>query len=305
MSYKHPNLPSPEAYKEEKADFWEIQAVRKSGMYVSLTEISKTLSVGLNELEHEGIESEDDKVDDDLDDTFIELSNRLRYTNQRYPFVLKTFSLALSETSSDHRYVYLYLLLATRFNMTTQKVQGGIDGTLLFEELCCEVIKEYMGDDGQSFIFGTAIPGNFEDKVNNLIKLTGEGDSFINPDKNSPTKNDDAIDVVGWRDFADKRIGKLIAFGQCKTGTSSWRSDKVKLNPTQFCSRWLSRDPVHIPIPLLFITDTMTEDSNFYLDQQGYIIFNRFRIMQFLPDELSKTILTKIQTWVNSALQKV
>jgi hypothetical protein len=60
MAYKIPNLPSAQAYKEETADFWEIQAVRNPGIYVSQTQISKVIARELDELDHDGVNSEDD-----------------------------------------------------------------------------------------------------------------------------------------------------------------------------------------------------------------------------------------------------
>ena len=49
--------------------------------------------------------------------------------------------------------------------MKRNRVHGGVDGTLLFERLCANVAKNYFGGNGQSFVFGTAKPGNFETKV--------------------------------------------------------------------------------------------------------------------------------------------
>lgn len=238
MPYKIPGLPSAEAYKEETADFWEVQAVRNPGMYVSSTHISKIIAKELDEINHEGIESEDDALDKELEDVLLELQSRPKYSSAGYPFDFGKFSVKLNENEGLLKDVYLFLLLCTRFNMTNNKVHDGIDGTLLFEKLCAYVAKEYFGENSTSFVFGTAEAGSFPEKVRNMIIKIGEGDSFKNPNNTPPTKNDDSVDIVVWKEFADKRIGKLIGFGQCKTGTSSWRDDKHKLKPRDFCARW-------------------------------------------------------------------
>lgn len=302
MAYKIPNLPSVKAYKEEMADFWEIQAIRNPSVSVSNLQISKGLGKELDEINHNGIESEDDLLDNTLEDVLIELQKRQKYTANKYPFNFGKFSLRFIGDKKFNEIVYLFLLLCTRFNMKTNKIQNDIDGTLLFEKLCAFVAKKFFGKNSESFVFGTAEPGNFEAKVNDMISRIGEGDSFKNPNNNPPTKNDDSVDVVVWKEFADKRIGKLIAFGQCKTGTSSWRDDKFQLDPQRFCSRWFHQEPVHIPIRILFICDTMLENSNFYTDQQGFLVFNRFRILEYVDDTLDVEIINDILSWVEGAL---
>lgn len=309
MAYKIPDLPSARAYKEETADFWEIQAIRNPGNYVSQTQISKAIAIGLDELNHDGLISEDDTlIDGDekitgLEDVFIELQNRLEYTSKKYPFDFGKYSLKLNENEDLDQRVYLFLLLCTRLNMLTQKIQNGIDGTLLFEKLCAHVARNFFGTNSESLVFGTANPGNFEAKVKHLISKIGEGESFKNPNNNPPSKNDDSIDVVVWKDFSDKRIGKLIGFGQCKTGTSTWRDDKHKLKPSDFCNKWFLESPVYPPISLLFICDTLNENYNFYSDQQGFIIFNRFRILEYMSATIEDSLINDIQLWLSGALE--
>lgn len=304
MTYKIPYSPSPKAYKEEIADFWEIQAVRRPGQYVSKTNISRTLSVGLDEFKHEGIESEDDDLTSDLDGVLFELSRRRDFSSGKYPFSFTKYSLKLCEENTLYKDVYLYLLLCTRFNMRDSKVHNDIDGTLLFEKLCGEVAANYFGETSKSYVFGTANPGNFEEKIDNLIEKIGEGHAFKNPNNNAPTKNDDAVDVVAWRDFADERIGKLIAFGQCKTGTS-WQDDIKKLNPKTFCDNWFSEQPILTPIPLVFISDTLCEQFNFSTVQRGRLVFNRFRILEYIEDDLSPDIHHKIKSWLDGAISTI
>ena len=304
MAYKIPSLPNAKAYKEEKADFWEIQAICNPGLPVSLINISKIISKELDELSHDGIESEDDELDENLNETYAELEKRKTFSNNKYPFVFYRNSILFDESCKDfYKNIYLFLLLCTRFNMTKFKTQNGVDGTLLFEKLCSKVAKNYFGNNSDSLVFGTAEPGNFEKKVNNLIKNIGEGDSFKNPNKNSPTKNDDSIDIVVWKNFADKRVGKLIGFGQCKTGTSSWRDGIHKLKPSNFCSKWFHKSPVLNPIPMVFICDTLNEEFNFYTDQQGFLMFNRFRILEYITSDDFIEFQIDINNWLNGALK--
>ena len=303
MTYKIPNLPSPKAYKEELADFWEIQALRNPGRYISSADITRIIAIGLDEIKHEGIESEDDKLAADLVDVFFELQRRHDFSSGKHPFSFKIYSLKLNEEGSLFKNIYLFLLLCTRFNMTQSKVHNGIDGTLLFEELSAVVASNYFGETSNSYVFGTANPGNFKSKVDDLITKIGEGKTFKNPNNNQPTQKDDGVDIVAWKEFADKHIGKLIAFGQCKTGTS-WQDDIRKLIPNNFCDNWFLESPILNPLPLIFICDTLNEELNFHTSQKGYLVFNRFRILEHI-ENLNGGLQAKIQSWLDGAMSTI
>jgi hypothetical protein len=308
MSYKIPNIPSPRAYKEETADFWEVEAIRFPKMPISQRHITKEIACSLDEESHDGIQSEDDELDDSFEAVINELANRVKATNNNYPFEIDRYSLKLKEENSTYKDLYIFMLLSTRFNMTTDKVQNGIDATKLFERLCAIAIKNYFGGNTESFVFGTAVPGSFKDKVQDLIYKIGEGSAYRNPNTGGNTKNDDGLDIVALKKFSDGRIGKLMAFGQCKTGTrDAWKDSKHKANPEDFCTKWFSTPVVFTPLRLLFICDTMHEDGGtFFDDQHRFLVFNRFRIMEYLlPDSIEAPLLADIRTWLKGAYQKI
>lgn len=306
MGYKIPNLPGARAYLEEKADFWEIQALTHTGSFRSQMQIGRAISKELNEIDHTGIISEDDDLDDNLSDVYKELTERSISCCGKYPFEFGKYSIKLQDSASVEKDVYLFLLLCTRFlmNRHENKVRNNIDATQVFEDLCAEVAKKYFGNNSESLVFGTANAGNFEEKIKGLIKSIGEGEGYKNPNNNYPTKNDDGIDVVVWKHFTDKRIGKLIGFGQCKTGTT-WQDEVKKLNTNHFCENWFYEKPVFPPIPMVFICDTLNLERNFTSDQRGLLVFNRFRIMEHLPNEIPADILERIRAWLSNALESV
>ncbi|WP_319590695.1 hypothetical protein [uncultured Draconibacterium sp.] len=306
MPYKIPNLPGSQAYIEEKADFWEVQSIVKSGEFISQLNISRALSKEFDEIHHDGIESEEDVLESNLEDVFQQLRDRVNHCSNGYPFEFGRTSIKLgeSEANSIKRDIYLYLLLCTRFNMKNHKVFNNVDATLLFEKLCAQVAKNYFGENAESIVFGTAEAGNFENKIKDLISKIGEGESFKNPNNNIPTKNDDGIDVVVWKEFADRRIGKLIGFAQCKTGTT-WQDQIKKLKPSHFCENWLVEKPAFPPIPIVFICDTLNIEKNFVSDQRGLLLFNRFRIMEYLPENLDEELVLNIRRWLDGALKIV
>jgi hypothetical protein len=188
--------------------------------------------------------------------------------------------------------------------MTNNKIQNNVDATLLFEELCAVVGVNYLGKNSDSCVFGTANPGNFEAKVNDLILKIGEGGAFKNTNNNPPTKNDDAVDIVVWKNFADQRIGKLLAFGQCKTGTS-WHDEIHKLKPNVFCDNWFYNAPILPPLPVIFICDTLNEHSNFHSSQRGYLVINRFRILEHIENNLDNGIYARLKSWLDGAIKTI
>lgn len=303
MSFKIPGNPSPQAYKEELADFWEIQALQTPGYAVSKKDIIRVLSIGSDETEIEGIEDFSDRLSMRLDDVLIELQRRPTFSKNEYPFKFNKNSIEISPTLSLNEYLYLFMLLCTRLNMKDKKIQANMDGTLLFEELCCIAARNYIGQSAKSYIIGTANKGAFEDKVNELIDQLGEGKGFKNPNLNRPRKQDGGIDVVAWRDFADERIGKLIAFAQCKTGTN-WQNEISQLKPDKFCTDWFYEPPIFTPLPFFFVSDTLNEDLNFSTCQRGYLLFNRFRIMEY-TSKSEEQIYSSIRKWTEEACNQI
>lgn len=299
MAYKIPNIPSSKDYIEELADFWEIRALQ-SDEIVSQINIGKTLAMESDELLIDGVESEEDETDETLDDVLIEINNRKKLINE-YPFEINTYSIKKLETSNQKSLIYIFLLLATRYNMRDFKILDGVDATLEFEHLCAIVAKNYFGHTAKSFVFGTGMEGGFKQKVEHLIKELRIDAQFNNPNPNPPTKKDDGVDVVVWKNFTDNLEGKLIAFGQCKTGTN-WRDSIQQLNPSRFCTTWLTQSPVFTPIPMIFLADTMIRNFNFISDQRGKLFFNRFRIIENLPSTLPEDLLSKIKKWTQEAI---
>lgn len=305
MGYKVPGVPSKRAYIVELADFWEIESIRQKRP-ISIVDIARILSPESDEISHDGIESEDDVIDERLEYVLSEFFRRKKAcSGDRYPFQLKTSSIVFNNNEDDvFSMIYLFLIFCTRFNMTNNKEQGGIDGTEIFESLCSIVAENYFGKNSKSIVLGTSVSGNFKDKVQNLIDQLKEGTKFRNRDLTTPKKNDGSVDVVVWKEFADERESKLIGFGQCKTGTS-WEDSIKLMNPDEFCKRWFLDQPILSPVPIAFIADTLNFELNFPGFQSGFLFFSRFRIMEYLPQELDKSLKDDIRTWIDAALAKL
>ena len=299
--YKLYSLPSPRAEINELADFAEIECLRKG--QVSRREVT----AALGRLEDDIYEGDhiDDPLESELEDVFSELDQRKKFCNNCYPFLLDDTGQVLRlDLDLDQKFVclYIYLLLSTRLNMKTDRVHAGIDGTLLFEKISGEIAKNFLGDRSQSYVFGTSTPdADFEAKVNELCDKLKEGNGFINRN-DSPATNikDDTLDVVAWKAFKDKKPGQLIAFGQCKTGTT-WKTHLKSLQPDEFCMAWFKDLPSVLPIRMFFLCEALLRTRWYTTTLSAGILFDRCRIMdysQIIPDDLSETI----ETWNEAAL---
>lgn len=294
-------LPTGTAGTEEFTDFIEWECV-KNGT-ISINDAVKPILRINDEIKIDGITDESDLLTNKMDDILNEIEFRNKASNNRYPFVIenKGYTITIPEQNQFY-WVYVYLLLSTRLNMLTHKIWDGIDGTKILEKLSAEIAKNYFGERAESAVFGTAISGGFENKVNDLIEKIKEGRSFINRNHRNIPVQDDKLDVVVWKHFSDKKISKMIGFGQCKTGTTWDDTQTIELQPQDFCEKWFMDTPVSAPVKMFFCSQYFPLDLYSKAKNAG-LIFDRFRILDYLPDELEPSLLPEIIIWCNAAIR--
>lgn len=300
--FKLPALPSPRADIHELADFAELLAWQNDT--VSTREILAFLGRTGDNVYNEGVDDEDDINADALDEVMIEIDRRSKSCVGGYPFTLDLKGTVLRHDLNDasaRAVVYRYLLLSTRLNMTSDKMQGGIDGTALLEEVSAAVLRCYLGyDRAQAVVFGTAIGGTFRNKVDALCCAVGEGGSFEALDPGPVSANDDRLDSVAWIPFSDMRAGKLVIFCQCKTG-SSWKEHTTQLQPDAFIKRWMKhRTFLLVPLRAFCVSEAINPNNWNGLVSYAGLLFDRLRLVDFL-DRIEPDLLQRIQTWNTAA----
>lgn len=291
-------VPTIHRPKNELADYIEIQCILNNGK-ISYQEIKSCLEI-LQEEDHSDGVAEFDPSEPILDDIFNEFETRKKYCNSNYPFILtnKGYTISVDNGGLENICsVYHFMLFATRVNMKDNKIHNNLDGTKLFEGLSEHVARNYFGDRAESLLFGTSNRiTSFEERIELLINRLGEGYDFSPAPNTSPTTHkDDGLDVAVWKSFSDMYGGKLIGFGQCKTG-QSWRTEITKLNPDGFCSKWFKKNPSVLPVKMFFITEGTSKERWYEYSLNGGIIFDRFRIMDFLP-KIDDSLLLNIKRW--------
>lgn len=301
--FKLPAMPSARADVHELADFAELLAWQRES--VSIREILAYLGQLSDNDFNEGVDDEDDQNADALDDVMAEIDRRGQYCGVGYPFQLDLNGTVVRHHATDtsaRADVYRYLLLSTRLNMTKDKVQDGIDGTTLLEELAAVVLRCYLGyGRAQSFVFGTAAAGGFQAKISKLCTDIGEGGIFANIDPAPPDANDDKLDAVAWVPFTDGRAGKLVVFCQCKTG-SNWKDHVTQLQPDAFLRRWTSKGGYLLnPIRAFCVSESTHASKWNGIAAYAGLLFDRLRVVDFL-DHTDDALIHRVRTWNAAAM---
>ena len=300
--FKWPGAPSAHADHHELADYAEILCWLEGT--TSQTAFAHSLGM-LAENDYSDGVPEEEEIPLAVESAFQQIERRMAGCDGGYPFEFDETGNALrasQEVGNNGHLVYRYLLLATRLNMSQNRLHGGIDGTSLFEETSAETARGYFGPGSDSMVFGTASnESSFEGRVNDLCSKLQEGDGYFDHTKGRESPKDGKLDVVLWKHFADQLPGKFIAFGQCKTGTS-YQDTLTQLRPSSFCSKWLRSSLANSPTRMFFVSEALHRDSFFSTAIDAGLLFDRCRIINF-SSNINKEVLGRIRAWTEAAAE--
>lgn len=300
MAYKIGDIPSVNASRVEIADFLEIECLVNDLKEMSLVDISSIVGIASDEYEN---------TDSGFEDSFFmgldEVDLRLKDSSSRYPFLTGEKSILLNENADPlTKEVYIFLLLSTRGRMSENKIACGIDGTKLFERLCFQVAQNYFGNNAQIMIFGTGAKKSFSfyDKIENLLQAVSvKGYHVRKPDGDTGHHQDAGIDLVVFIPFADQNKGVFIGLGQCKTGTT-WK-DAIE-PPCSFAGSFIEPQFVFEPINFYMVSESFVDSWEMISRKCGGLVFDRERIMQYLPGQLPTDLMNDIRRWNDTVINK-
>ena len=300
--FKWPGVPSIHAQEHELADYVELVCWKDEN--TSFTALSNLLGM-LDENDYSRGVPEEDDAPQSIQKAYLEIERRRDACGGGYPFVIgkRGFTLeAKQNVNTSKEIIYKYMLLTTRLNMQSNRVHAGMDGALLFEKLAAEAAREYFGKRAKSLVFGTASGTNFRGKIDDLCKRIEEGGGFKQLSSTATRARDGKLDVVVWKHFADRMAGKLIAFGQCKTGTY-YMGEITRLQPDAFCGKWLQDTLLPTPLRMFFVSEALSRSdwrsSESHASFLG-LLFDRCRIVDFC-DNIDQGVLADINAWTEAA----
>ena len=300
-----PKYPSTHSETHELADFaewlcWVNGSVSKRKIVAYLGRIDDNDN-------NEGCNDDDDLNSDFLDKVINEIGLRELACGGGYPFhlCLDGTVLRYNEDNNDHRSIlYRYLLLSTRLNMKVDKVHAGIDGTQLLEKISAHALKNYIGGTrARAIVFGTAVPGNFQKKIDALCHELHEGGGFRKLGKGAVKTKDDKLDIAAWAPFSDSLPGQLIIFGQCKTGTN-WRDSAAQLQPVAFVKKWMNPPILVDPIRAFCISEAADRSRWNETCIDAGILMDRCRLVDFC-DNIEPELFDRVRNWTLAAKNSV
>ena len=282
------------------ADYIELQCLLTQTP-VSSYSLRSLFSMSDDEINNDGVESSDDLSVDAIEDGIKECEQRAAFCPAKYPFKVNANSLEPQADGGVNREIYQFLLLSTRMNMNDQKVQAGLDATKLFEKLCAGVAGEYYGQHSKSMVFGTAGAGDFQQKVEDVISKLNLTSTYKVPMGSTGRQKDAAVDVVAWIPFADKKDSQMIAIGQCKTGTH-WEGMLTSTQPDVFFESYFSGKPFADVERMFFVCESYGVDRWEERSRKAGIMFDRTRIMEYVPVNIDANLLGRITQWNQAAI---
>ena len=209
-----------------------------------------------------------------------ELNKRTVAAGQNYPFAFSGTLLSLKDDWEQFTPYIFCLLLSVCENR--RKRVAGINHEMMFEQLSCIAASNYVG--GKALRFGSPRkepPASFGDA---LMKVCAEVNEWGFPSgKKVLHRKDDGLDLIAWKPFPDRQIGKLILFGHCASG-EDWGDKINELRPDVFCSRWLGGDKSPI-VKTFFIPHRVALEMWDYHAAGAKLFFDRCRIAYWVSNE--------------------
>jgi hypothetical protein len=267
-----------------------------------------------------------------------EIARRVTNLGQEYPFVVSTplrVSLRPFEEFAPANWMYLFLLLLSgeRDKAISKSDKFAVlirEGRTLFHA-CASVGVAGLLRNARTVWFGHPRPegSGFFLALQGLCAKLGCGKAKDGAPPGLPSKpQDDQVDVIGWRDFRDKRNANLLVFCQAATG-SDW-DDKSIANHVDAFKDWFAIQPyaramssIAIPVPAHHEVHEHPEEgfevavhNALHRSQKRHgVLIDRFRIVEAVLDVTadSKSAemvggiekLAELRQWVTNAIAAI
>jgi hypothetical protein len=308
-------LPASSAPREHLADWLELRTLVVAERSTSFRDVVGQYKIGgVIDSKKEYEEGADVEFDEDeacealAESVFAEIAEREKACGgpgASYPYEVSGD--LVNGASSIEASIYTFLALLSKYGKDAGPTHG--EGAKLFEEVSAKAAEVYLGGyhaDVHSRVFGfprRLLPAGFKSALDQLCEDLGEGVCHRSDRPLLEDQKDAKLDIVAWREFADRRPGKLIAFGQCATG-QDWKDKIAELpNTDKWCSWWMADVPVVWPIRLFFVPHRIEYEAWPWTNIVGGILFDRCRIAHLTAD-IDPDIVRRCAEWSANVLKK-
>ena len=215
------------------------------------------------------------------DDAFLEIENRKAACNGSYPFSVSGRALSVRDGAENSMYTLMLLL------SSVAPTSGHTGTAVLFERICTHAAREYFGgatSGVEAWRFGSPRKSphvTLNQAIDHICKELAEGGGCADRKKGKRNKGDGGLDIVAWKAFPDKKVGKLIAFGQCAGGKTDWEVKASELDGVKFAKKWF-REPFAVdPLRVFFIPRWVDSGDWRDIGIDAGIVFDRGRIAAY------------------------
>lgn len=231
------------------------------------------------------------------------MAKRARVLGSFYPFVVS--DLAVLRRGGGYTGHYSALLHLTPGSVARQTVRASDTAVMgeLLEEISEVALANFWGDGGSAVSFGYPSkhgrPESFDQAVGWLAKRIG-----VEPGRGyrPPRRKDGGVDVVAWRQFADRRQGFPVALAQCTIQSETFtKTTDIDL---RLWASWLAMDVD--PLSLLVIPGTIRAAGPDWRQLATVVmVIDRIRLLELVGRASTKNVDHAWATETTALLQAV
>lgn len=262
------------------ADWAELRVLYSQGTAISWESIRTEVDVeGL--LEERWEENDDDTTPDQASQSLVadaarEIQRRIDNGGKGYPFIIGRNGLELRRGINRHTPYAFCLMVSDR-----DYWKPGDPSARMFEDVATVALQSYL--KGCAVRFGAPRDAP-EREILVALQMLQErtGDPFRGTYPIKPTDKDLGLDVVGWKDFEDGEISKILVYMQCATG-EDWPKKRGDLDLSQGGVWNKIMDWTTPPVKAMAIPYVVPPGGEWERMTPGLLFMDRLRIASLLP----------------------
>lgn len=231
------------------------------------------------------------------------MAKRAGVLGDSYPFVAS--DIAVLRRNTGHAATYAALLHLTPGSVARQTVRASETAVMgeLLEEISEAALANFWGPGGDALSFGYPSkhgrPESFDQAV---VWLAGKIGLEAGRGYRPPRRKDGGVDVVAWRQFADRRAGFPVALAQCTIQAETFtKTTDIDL---RLWSSWLAMDSD--PLSMLVIPGTIRSAGPDWRQLTTVVmVIDRIRLMDLLARGTDEAGDTAWSTETTAVLRSV